>query len=461
MQIILFFIVFLLSTIPMFSVGKSENILLLLLHLLLVLISSLSLFLYRNRPYSLFKIVHLFFLFFIGIAPILQFKHEIVFWGGKKFTEIEYIYTSFTLLCIIIIFNICYYIVNESSQYKWSLRFARGISKPIIVNRTLSNSEFRIFLYLSLIIFFCILFLNKFNLFYLFFRGGVSEDDSQLIEAFEAEIPQSISLIIVNFLKPMSVILFLTAYKLKAGKIKIFILGILMLLSAFPTSMPRFSAAAMYIPVLLSFFKIFKKNNFFVFSFVLGLLLVFPFLNNFRYVTSDTNFDIGLNFDMFLETHFDSYSNFIYVLSHNILTYGYQLLGCILFWIPRSIWPSKPVGSGAFIAEEVNLNWTNISCCYFAEGYINFGFFGIFIFTIFIAWFSASFDKTYWMFNKEKDKNYCFFELIYLLLLGLTFFIMRGDLMSSFAFTIGFIFSVLFVYYMLLFIRKYSFTFKG
>ena len=164
---------------------------------------------------------------------------------------------------------------------------------------------------------------------------------------------------------------------------------------------------------------------------------------------------------MFLESHFDAYSNFVHILANDITTSGYQLLGSLLFWVPRSIWPSKPIGSGAFLSEEIKLNWTNISCCYFAEGYINFGFFGILIFTFFLAWYCASFDKAYWKINKEKNKNYCFFELIYLLLLGLTFFIMRGDLMSSFAFTLGFIFSVLFVYYMLLFIRKYSFTFKG
>ena len=457
-QMILFYIVFILSSIPMFLPGVRENIILLILHVSLTLISSLSLFIYRNRPYSLYKIIHLFFLFFICIAPILQYKNEISFWDGRIFTEIEYICTSFTLLCIIIFYNLFYYVIDNRSKNHVIKKIFKKTSSSFVSKRTLSTKEFCIFFCIGVVILLCVLYLNKFNLFYIFFRGGVSEEDSQLLENLEVNIPQSVSLIIVNFLKPMSVVLFLTTYKLKANKIQIAIMGILMLLIAFPTSMPRFSAAAMYIPVLLTFSKKLRKPNYFVFLFVLGLLVIFPFLNNFRYVTSNTTFEVGLNFDMFLESHFDSYSSFVYVLSDNILTFGNQLLGCIFFWLPRSIWSSKPIGSGAFIADEVNLNWTNISCCYFAEGYINYGFFGILLFTIFIAWFSASFDKIYWESKYSKRYNY-FFELIYFLLLGLIFFMMRGDLLSSFAFTIGFVSSAISVYLMILFIRKYSIVF--
>ena len=456
MQIILFYVVFMLSTIPMFSTGKCESISLLLLHIILTLISSISLFSYKNRPYSLFKIVHLFFLFFICIAPYFQFQQNIVLWGGKSFTEYDYLYTSFVFLCIILFYNLIYYIIDKQSACRSVKNFSMKIASPIVVDKLLSKKEFMAFFFLSLSIFLIVIYACDFNLFYLFFRGGISDEESQILDTFESNIPQSINLIIVNFLKPMAVVLFLSAYKLKANKIQLIILCILMLLSAFPTSMPRFSAAAMYIPVMLTFFSLLRKPNVFVFVFVFGLLVIFPFLNNFRYLTSKTEIELGLNFEMFLEGHFDAYSSFMRILVNDIITYGEQFLGCIFFWVPRSIWSSKPIGSGAFLSNELDLSLTNISCCYFAEGYINWGILGILLFTVFIAVYTSMFDKVYWEMTKLQRKNY-FFEVLYFLLLGLTFFILRGDLLSSYAYTIGFACSVYFVYYLLYYKRKYVF----
>lgn len=441
--------------------GINESLILLFLHISIATISSFSLFLYRKRSFSLFKIVHLFIIFFLCISPYFQFRQNISFWGAKVFTTNEYIYTSFVVLCTISLFNIAYILIDKDSNCKFITKFAVNLSNPILHSRTINLKEFILLFSINIIILFSILYVNKFNLFYVFFRGGVSEENSLLLDIETNKIPQFASLIINNFFKPMTVVIFLTAYKLKANKIELMILGILMLLSAFPTSMPRFSAAAMYIPILLTFSKTLRKPNIFIILFIIGIMLIFPFLNNFRYLTTNSEIEFGLDFEMFVEPHFDSYSSFVHILSNDISTFGNQLLGCFLFWVPRSIWPTKPIGSGAFLSEEINLNWTNISCCYFAEGYINFGFLGILIFTIFISWFCASFDKTYWDINMPNNKNNCFFELIYFLLLGLTFFIMRGDLMSSFAFTLGFIFSVLFIYYLLVFIRKYTFSFKS
>lgn len=85
---------------------------------------------------------------------------------------------------------------------------------------------------------------------------------------------------------------------------------------------------------------------------------------------------------MFKEGHFDSYQSILSVLNSEIITYGNQLLGVLLFWVPRSIWSNKPIGSGAFMAEITNLDFSNISMNYFAEGYINFGVFGMFLFLL-------------------------------------------------------------------------------
>ena len=178
--------------------------------------------------------------------------------------------------------------------------------------------------------------------------------------------------------------------------------------------------------------------------FIGGLLIVFPFLNQFRHFSAGTSLKFGLNFDMFAEGHFDSYQNFALIVTENIITWGRQLLGVSLFWVPRTFWPTKPVGSGHYIAGELGMSYSNISANYFAEGYINFGFMGIILFVVFLAWYTSHMDNLYWTVILHKENN--FFRVIYYIMLGMLFFIMRGDLLSSFAFTVGIILSILFTF---------------
>lgn len=204
--------------------------------------------------------------------------------------------------------------------------------------------------------------------------------------------------------------------------------------------MPRNSVAAMYIPVLLWSFPIFRKRQVFVFIISIALLVIFPFLNKFRHVDNINSFEkisFELDFSQFLDMNFDSYSMFMRVLKTDIVTNGNQLLGVIFFWVPRSLWPGKAIGSGAYIAHETHLSFTNLSMPYMGEGYLNFGILGIIIFSVVLAYIFAILDSNYWKYNNENN----FSSLKYYLILGLVMFIMRGDLLSSFAYTIGYIMS--------------------
>ncbi|MDD6880997.1 MAG: hypothetical protein PUE18_05430, partial [Firmicutes bacterium] len=104
------------------------------------------------------------------------------------------------------------------------------------------------------------------------------------------------------------------------------------------------------------------------------------------------------------------------------------------------------------------LDFSNISCCYLAEGYINAGFIGLLLFVLSLAFISAVIDHLYWDVYKTSNKG--FFGIIYFMLLGLFFFMMRGDLLSSFAYTVGFVFSALSVYSLFYILRKYVIKFS-
>jgi hypothetical protein len=104
----------------------------------------------------------------------------------------------------------------------------------------------------------------------------------------------------------------------------------------------------------------------------------------------------------------------------------------LLFFVPRSIWPSKSVGSGALVNKLEHSDFTNFSSTFIAEGYINFGVWGSLIFMAGLALFIARYDDKYWFSGGSKYNN-----LVYPAAIGMMFFMLRGDLLSSFAYSVG------------------------
>lgn len=60
-------------------------------------------------------------------------------------------------------------------------------------------------------------------------------------------------------------------------------------------------------------------------------------------------------------------------------SFGKQLLLPALFWVPRSIWPGKPIGVGDIVGESLNLFSINVSAPMWAEGYANLGIVGVIV----------------------------------------------------------------------------------
>ena len=116
------------------------------------------------------------------------------------------------------------------------------------------------------------------------------------------------------------------------------------------------------------------------------------------------------------------------------VTFGRQLLGAILFWFPRAWWPGKPTGSGHTVAVQHGLAFTNLSSPLPAEGLINFGWLGVAVFGIVGGWLFTLIDRA----ANRRCETVTLINVIYPFWLGFAFFLMRGDLMSSVAYTVGF-----------------------
>ena len=400
---------------------------------MIILFSTIMIFSEVERVYSLKKMFYLFSFFFFGIAPLVQFQNQITLFNARQLLETEYFYLNILILLIFLFYEVFYRL--------FSLKAAK-INIKQIDKFEISTCTFKqtlLLLFISFVSLVSVLYINNFDINRLIFRGGEvpAEVDTMMSSSF--------NLIFTQTLRPLAIICFL--YYILSPQKNTFIASILFLsalLAVFPTAVARFYAAAVYIPISIILFKFLERKYIFSVIFIFGLLIVFPFLNNFRHFSEGVDLELKLDFDMFNEGHFDSYQNFGLIHFENIITWGKQLLGVIFFWVPRTIWPTKPIGSGFVLAEQMNFSWNNVSANFFAEGYINFGYLGIFIFIILLAFATSKLDTIYWKEIVHRKNN--FFKVIYLILLGMLFFMMRGDLLSSTAFTIGFLMSILIVF---------------
>ncbi|WP_341393942.1 O-antigen polymerase [Arthrobacter sp. G119Y2] len=65
-----------------------------------------------------------------------------------------------------------------------------------------------------------------------------------------------------------------------------------------------------------------------------------------------------------------------YTANHG-LSWGMQALGPLLFWVPRVVWPDKPLDTGVEVGQWMNSVNLNLSAPLWAEAWINFGLPGL------------------------------------------------------------------------------------
>lgn len=391
---------------------------------------------FSDRPsFSMYKIYYTFVLFFFGIAPYIQYLNGVKMWGGLvTFRSEDYFFTNVVILFIMILFE-AFYKGLSKTKHKMIKVYAKVADSK--------NSQIKFKTKLLLLIFsvasfaFTLILFNG-NIVAMFYRGGMLDEQIEF---------NPLSQIVFNICRPFSLIVFMVYYN-NVKRLDIFSIIFLAigLLANFPTGFARYNAAALYIPFTLVVFPFFRKGARFNILMIFGLLIVFPFLDNFRYVNDGDISGLKLSYNMFEEGHFDTYSSLMRVMKFDIVTYGRQLLGIIFVWVPRSLWSNKPIGSGAFISERLDLNLDNISMNFFAEGYINFGFFGILLFVLFLSYFCAKLDSIYSAYSRAGGFYNKHFEVFYFIFTGFLIFILRGDLLSAFAYVCGYSVSFYIVY---------------
>ena len=221
----------------------------------------------------------------------------------------------------------------------------------------------------------------------------------------------------------------------------------------------RNTLGPIYIALIYLFFpKLLNSNaKFFLFMF-LSMVIIFPLSSTLTHIDASLEqifvkpsliYESFLRFGTisgaFESLHYDAFSNIMataeYVKLYG-LSWGYQLLGVCLFFVPRSLWTTKPLSTGELIGNHLfdttPRNFTNLSNSVVSEGFINFGFIGIVVFAIVLAYFIIKF--IIWHRSEDCLKQFiAFYFAVHLM------FLLRGDLTNGFSYFIGPLLSVVFL----------------
>ena len=391
--------------------NRRIDVLVIITFLAILLISLYEI--YKDKmPYSLNKTFWYFNLIFYFIAPLIQYLSNYYEWGYSLSNE-DYIWGN----CLILLSMLVYLLVYRRVK-KINIK-ATGNIKINVKNTTII-----ILFFVSIVCF--VIAIKNIGLSSLFSR---SENSYNLVG------DSMFNTIFTHLLKCIPVYAFVISY-LQNGKLNFLNMILLfeIFILNFPTSTTRFWMGAIFIGIfLLVFNKKSLNNRIYDIILLVTFTVIFSFLYIFKFYDLDYILKEGIKFETLTESYnsvdYDAYS-ITPTSKHYVENFGYvngrQLIGTIFFMIPRSIWTSKPYPSGSMLAEAQGQHYTNISCPFIVEGYLNFGIFGIIIFQLILGLICRKLDSLYW--NKNSKNFGICYKILYPFLMGFLIYAERGAL---------------------------------
>jgi hypothetical protein len=189
-----------------------------------------------------------------------------------------------------------------------------------------------------------------------------------------------------------------------------------LLFTAFPSS------AAMYRSVLATG--------------VVGALVLFPYADRFRYndagyrpVQSSSVFEPLATKDYDQTVMFANTISWVDTRDH---TYGRQLVGSALFFVPRAVWSGKPEDTGVRVGQWMGMNMTNLSAPLWTEFWVDFGAPGMVGGLALIGYAAARTDRRYALaVSRDGPGPGSVLAIAAPLIAGYTFILLRGPLLQS------------------------------
>ena len=390
-----------------------------------------------ERSFSFRAMFWIFNLFFFGLAPFYQYVSGSSVWGIKS-SDNDFLISNVYILFWSALY-ICGYKLHFNNQ-----KNKMKIRKPsLILDKEAPQYEYQIrrnalnvmLLFSVLIVFYYLTVVGAENMFLRSTSGNEVIADSTPLKLLELHVLKN-------------TVVFTTALHIADAKQRKFVSAQLiiaiacLLICCFPTSLSRYNMAAIYTGIMIISFNKTRKGRWFMVRFVLALVVIFPAIDIFRNLDTlreATDFGATIRKEIkgiYTTGDYDTYSMFINVRRYvNFFghSFGNQLLGALLFFVPRSFWASKAVGTGHTVFLALHPEFTNVSAPLISEGYMDFGVVGIVVYGILTGAITQLLDKRYWTSSSPLSKE----RIIYPFLIFQFFFLLRGDMMSGGAYLIA------------------------
>lgn len=397
----------------------------------------------NNHSFGFKVIFWTFNLFFFGLAPFYQYVSNSYIWGYRA-SDREYVINNVYILFWSIVYIIGTKIKfgkrkQAKTKYK---KLIENVEYDYVIRRNCLN----VMLILSvLVVAYYMIFVGYENMFFRNTSVNKALKEIKPLLLLEDHIFKNITLFTF-------VLHIVRAKQQKILSIQLLISAISFLITNFPTGITRFAMAAIYAGLIIIVIDNTRKGRWFITVFILALVVVFPAIDIFR---SENLFESVTDFGATIKQQiegvyttgdYDSYSMFINVrryIKFFDFSYGRQLLGAALFFVPRAIWSSKPSGTGSTVFLALHPEFTNVSAPLIAEGYVDFGIIGVVVYALINGVVNAWADRKYWTSENPLSKE----RIVYPFLIIQFFFLLRGDLMSGGAYFVGRMVMGLAIYY--------------
>jgi hypothetical protein len=204
-----------------------------------------------------------------------------------------------------------------------------------------------------------------------------------------------------------------------------------------PVSTPRFWFLTVLFSLLFTVFPVSAALYRIALSLgVVVALIVFPFADRFRY--DDAHYrpiQTTSPLEPLALKDYDQVGMFAntltYVQSGRGHTYGRQLAGSVLFAVPRSVWPGKPMDTGVVVGQWMGAVNTNLSSPVWAELWIDFGPVGMAAGFVALGYAAARVDRRYARRAVRRAPPGSLIALTVPLVAGYSFILLRGPLLQA------------------------------
>ncbi|WP_328906418.1 hypothetical protein OG230_27575 [Streptomyces sp. NBC_00234] len=169
---------------------------------------------------------------------------------------------------------------------------------------------------------------------------------------------------------------------------------------------------------------------------VVGALVLFPYADRFRYddegykpVQSASVFEPLATKDYDQTVMFANTISWVDTRGH---TYGRQLAGSGLFFVPRAVWSGKPEDTGVRVGQWMGMKMTNLSAPLWTEFWVDFGAAGMAGGLALIGYGAARTDRRYAVaVTRAGPGPGSVLAIAVPLVAGYTFILLRGPLLQS------------------------------